>query len=292
MPELPEVESIRRQLDKFLIGHTILKIEVRNKRIFPDDSKEIIGAKFVGTRRYGKVTVLDLSNGKSLMIHVKMTGQVIYRGPNLPKPLMSPKISGGLGGPHTHVIFDLDNGTLRSKDLNKAKIYYNDFRKFGWVRIVDTKDVETTGLVGKMGPEPFAGLTFEKFKEAVSKTRRAIKVMIMDQTKIAGVGNIYANDALYLAKINPKRAANSLSGEEIKELYDAIHSVLKEGMKYGGSSENSFVTPDGGEGGYQRHTLIYGKVGQICANCKKEKIKKIMLGGRGTFYCPKCQNDI
>lgn len=280
MPELPEVESIRLQLERFIVNHKTVSIEVRNRKIFQGDEKQILGAKFTAARRFGKVTVLDLDNGKSIMIHVKMTGQIIYRGPNLKSPLMSQKISGGLPGPHTHVIFDLDKG---------GKLYYNDFRRFGYVKIVKTKDVESTGLVGKMGPEPFAGLTFEKFQNAISKTRRPIKVVLMDQTKIAGVGNIYANDALFLAKINPKRPANGLNQNEQKSLYAAIHSVLKEGMKFGGSSENSFVTPDGGEGQYQRHTLVYGKAGQICTNCKTKKIAKIMLGGRGTFFCPHCQ---
>ncbi|HWA52424.1 MAG TPA: bifunctional DNA-formamidopyrimidine glycosylase/DNA-(apurinic or apyrimidinic site) lyase [Patescibacteria group bacterium] len=282
MPELPEVESIRLQLEKFLLGHKIISLEVKDRRIFQGDEKEIIGAKFIKARRFGKVTVLDLDNNKSLMIHVKMTGQVIYRGPNLKKPLLSPKISGGLGGPHTHVIFTLDND---------GKIYYNDFRKFGWFKIVDTKDVEKTDLVGKMGPEPFKNLTLEYFKNVLSKTRRPVKVVIMDQSKVAGVGNIYANDALYLSKINPARPANSLNENETKKLFDAIHEVLNEGMKHGGSSENTFVTPDGGEGGYQRHTLVYGKQGILCPVCKKEKIIKIMLGGRGTYYCPYCQPE-
>jgi formamidopyrimidine-DNA glycosylase len=280
VPELPEVESIRLQLERFLIGHEILSIEVKNRRIFPDNEKEILGAKFIKARRFGKVTVLDLDNKLSLMIHVKMTGQVIYRGPNLKNPLNSPKISGGLPGPHTHVIFTLDKGGM---------LYYNDFRRFGWIRIVKTSEVEKTGLVGKMGPEPFVGLTFDYFKNVLSKTKRAIKVVIMDQAKIAGVGNIYANDALYLSKIHPSRPANSLIDTEQKSLYDAIHEVLKVGMKYGGSSENSFVTPDGGEGSYQRHTLVYGKQNQICLNCKKTKIVKIMIGSRGTYLCPNCQ---
>ncbi len=281
MPELPEVESIRLQLEGFVIGHKIISIEVRNVRIFPDQKEDVIGAKFIKARRFGKVIVLDLDNKKSFMIHVKMTGQLLYIGPNLKNPLpLSKKVSGGLGGAHTHVIFDLDGN---------AKLYYNDFRRFGYVKIVDTADVEKTGLVGKMGPEPFAGLTLENFKEVLVKTKRAIKVVIMDQSKIAGVGNIYANDALYLAKINPKRAANSLDEKEQSSLFDAIHEVLKEGMKHGGSSENTFVTPDGQEGGYQRHTLVYGKQGELCKVCRKEKIIKIMLGGRGTYFCPNCQ---
>lgn len=288
MPELPEVESIRLQLEKFLVGlpasagHKIESIDVKNRRIFPHDEKEILGAKFIKARRFGKVIVLDLGNNKSLMIHVKMTGQIIYRGPNLNKPLLSPKISDGLGGRHTHVIFTLDK---------EGMIYYNDFRQFGWLKIVDTALVETTDLVGKMGPEPFRDLTLEYFRNILSSTKRSIKVVIMDQTKIAGVGNIYANDALYLSKIHPARPANSLSDDEAKKLFDAIHSVLEVGMEHGGSSENSFVTPDGGEGQYQRHTLIYGKQGTLCSVCKKEKIIKTMIGGRGTYFCPNCQKE-
>lgn len=283
MPELPEVESIRKQLDKFLKGHTVQSIEVKNRRIFQGDEKEVIGAKFIGARRFGKVTVLDLDNNKSLAIHVKMTGQLIYRGPNLPNPpRMSSKVSGGTPpSAHTHVVFDLDKGGV---------LYYNDFRRFGWIKILSTDKVEDKGeFIGKLGPEPFSGLTFEYFQETLSKTRRTIKVLVMDQQKIAGVGNIYANDALFLSHIDPTRPANSLTPEEQKSLYDAIHEVLKKGMKYGGSSENSFVTPDGQEGEYQRHTLVYGRQGQICSNCKKDKIIKNMLGGRGTYFCPSCQ---
>ncbi|MBP9687758.1 DNA-formamidopyrimidine glycosylase, partial [Candidatus Woesebacteria bacterium] len=122
-----------------------------------------------------------------------------------------------------------------------------------------------------------------------SKTRRPIKVVLMDQEKLAGVGNIYANDALWLSKIAPTRPSNSLTVEEKNALYEAIHSVLKEGMKYGGSSENSFVTPDGTEGEYQRHTLVYGKQGNVCAHCNVNIIIKTMIGGRGTYSCPFCQ---
>ena len=282
MPELPEVESIRKQLDKFLKNHTIQSIEVKNRRIFEGNEKDVIGAKFTGARRFGKVTVLDLNNKKSIAIHVKMTGQLIYQGPNFPKPpKMSPKVTGGVPGPHTHVIFTLDR---------KGVLYYNDFRRFGWIKVVDTDKLkDKDGFIGKLGPEPFSDLTFDYFKEILEKTRRTIKVLIMDQARIAGVGNIYANDALFLSRISPSRAANSLSDKEKKKLYDAIHNVLKEGMKYGGSSENSFVTPDGQEGQYQRHTLVYGRQGQICGNCKKAKFVKTMLGGRGTYFCPQCQ---
>ena len=282
MPELPEVEAIRFQLEKYLTGHSIEKVEVRNPRIFHGDAKDIEGASFKEFRRFGKVLSLDLDNELSLVIHVKMTGQLIYRGPNLKgEPKLSDKVTGGLGGSHTHVIFHLNKNGL---------LYYNDFRRFGWIKVIRTDDVQKTGLVGKMGPEPLGALTLEYFEQLLGKTRRNIKVLLMDQAKIGGIGNIYANDALWLAKISPKRPGNSLTKQETHELFNAIESVLKKGMEMGGSSENSFVKPDGTEGEYQSHTLVYGKTGHLCQNCKKQKISKYMLGGRGTYECMTCQN--
>lgn len=280
MPELPEVEAIRMQLEKYLSGHKIQKVEIRNPRIFQGEVKNVEGASFKEFRRYGKVLSLDLDNEFSMVIHVKMTGQIIYRGPNLKNPQLSDKVSGGLGGPHTHVIFHLNND---------GKLFYNDFRRFGWIKVIRTDDVGKEGLVGKMGPEPLKDLTIEYFRELLSKTRRNIKVVLMDQSKIGGIGNIYANDALWLSKIDPKRASNSLTEDETKLLFDAIEKVIAKGMEMGGSSENSYVRPDGTEGEYQDHTLVYGRTGQLCQRCKKADIEKFILGGRGTYVCPNCQ---
>jgi formamidopyrimidine-DNA glycosylase len=168
-------------------------------------------------------------------------------------------------------------------------LYYNDVRKFGRVRVVKKEDVEKTGLIGKLGPEVFKDLNLEKFTEIISKTKKPIKVVLMDQEKMAGVGNIYANDALWLAKINPKKPANSLCLSEQSNLFNAIEDVLKEGIKRGGASELAFVTPEGGEGEYQEHTLVYGKEGKLCTRCKKAKIEKFFLSSRGTYFCPVCQ---
>lgn len=279
MPELPEVESIRLQLENFLVGHKIESIDVLNTRIFSGDPAKVVGASFVSVGRLGKVISMNLDNDYSLVAHVKMTGQFLYKGPKLSADsVMSPKVVGGLGGLHTHVVINLDQ---------KSKLYYNDVRRFGWIKIMPTSESLTTGLAGKMGPEPFLNLNLEYFSNFLKKTRRPIKVVLMDQEFIAGVGNIYANDALWLSKLDPKTPANMV-GEKTEDLYKAIHSVLETGMKYGGSSENSFVTPDGGEGNYQRHTLVYGKNGKKCTRCGG-LIEKIMLSGRGTFYCPGCQ---
>jgi formamidopyrimidine-DNA glycosylase len=284
MPELPEVEIMKLQLAKYLVGHTIRNIEIRNSK-YEIPSEKIIGGKVTGTRRFGKVSVIDLSNGYSILTHVKLTGQYIYRGPNLKNPSkLSGKVIGGVPGPHTLVIFNLDRDGV---------LYYNDVRRFGWIRVVKTNEVESESFISKLGPEPLKDLTLGKFREILGRTSRPIKIVLMDQSKMGGVGNIYANDALWLAQIDPKRKANSLEVKAIEDLYNAILSVLKSGLKYGGASELAFVTPDGREGEYQNHTLVYGHEGELCERpaCQKRgaTLKKFFLGGRGTYWCPNCQ---
>jgi formamidopyrimidine-DNA glycosylase len=264
MPELPEVETIRLQLEKFLVGKKISKIEIRKPKSFPDDSKQVIGAKVKTVRRFGKVTVIDLDNGNSLLIHLKLTGQLLING---------------IIGPHTRVIIEFDN----------LKLIFNDLRIFGWIKIVKTKNAIKEGFIGKLGPEPFRDLNLVLFKNILAKTTRPIKIVLMDQEKISGVGNIYANDALWLAGIDPKRQANSLSIFEQKKLYQSVLDVLKKGIKYGGASDQHYIKPDNTKGEYQDHFLVYGRKGEPCNNCKT-KIEKTFIGGRGTFFCPKCQN--
>jgi len=281
VPELPEVETVKLQLEKYLKGHKIENVQINAPKIFSGNPKDLVDAKVKGVRRFAKVLSIDLSNGFSIVIHIKLTGQLIYRGANLKQPpRLSNKVVGGIPGKHTHVVFELDKGGF---------LYYNDVRRFGWIKIVKSDKLQVTGFIGKLGPEPFRDLTLEHFKRVLSKTKRAIKVVLMDQTKIGGVGNIYANDALWLAKIDPKRPANELQSDEVTELYEAIHEVLKAGMKYGGASELAFVTPDGKEGEYQKHTLAYGHQGEPCSRCHKAKFTKYFLSGRGTYVCPFCQ---
>jgi len=281
MPELPEVEAVRTQLEKFLLGHKLKRVEVYNKKVAPDNFKTILGAQFEGVRRFGKVIVFDFANGYSIIAHIKLTGQFVYRGPRLNEPPpLSKKVSGGVPGKHTHVVFMLNSGGV---------LYYNDIRRFGWIRVVKTIDVEKFDFIRKLGPEPLKNLTLERFEKILSSTRQAVKVVIMDQKRIGGVGNIYANDALWLSKIHPGKPANQLDKKAVRRLYDAIEKVLKKSIEVGGASELAFVTPDGSEGNYQKHFLAYGKKGELCQRCKKQNFKKISLGGRGTYFCPKCQ---
>lgn len=267
MPELPEVETIKIQLEKFLAGREIIGIEVRSRKILAEGEKNLLGGKIIGVRRFGKVVVIDLDNDYSALIHLKLTGQLVFQGPNLP-------------GKHTHVIFSLSGS---------KKLYFNDLRKFGWIKIVKSQEVITERFIAGLGPEPFKDLTLEKFREVLSKSSRPIKVLLMDQSKISGIGNIYANEALWLAGVNPRRSSKSLSLSEKQKIYNSILKVLKDGIKWGGASDQAYIQPSGEEGKYQEHFLVYGREGEVCTRCKKAKIEKIKLGGRGTYFCPFCQ---
>lgn len=283
MPELPEVETMRIQLEKFLVGSVIQDIKILSPKIISGNIKEIIGGKVTGVRRFAKVTSIDLDNGYSILTHVKLTGQLLYKGKRNKERVMSPKVIGGLGGKHTHVIFHLNDGDL----------FYNDIRRFGWIRVVRSAEIEKEKFISKLGPEPFKGLTLEVFKNILSKSARPIKVVLMDQVKIGGIGNIYANDALWLAQIDPRKPSKQLDNKTTRQLYDAILKVLKNGLKYGGASELAFVTPDGQEGEYQNHTLVFNHTGELCSRpaCRQAgvKIEKYFLAGRGTYWCKMCQ---
>ena len=279
MPELPEVETIRLGLQKYVVGHKITDIEVRLPKIFAGSAEQIIGSNVIAARRFGKGLVIDLSNGYSLAIHVKLTGQLIYRDPKTAKIPVSKVKVGSVPNKFTHVIFKLDRG---------AVLYYNDQRRFGWIKVVPTNKVSEMPYFKGIGPEVFKDLTLKKFEKIVSGSKVVIKPLLMDQKRIGGIGNIYANDALFLSGIDPRRKAHTLTEEEMKKLYKAIHTVMERGFKYGGASELSFVNVLGQEGEYQNHSLVYGKKGKECPN-KNGTIKKIYLGGRGTFFCPACQ---
>ncbi len=282
MPELPEVETIRLGLQKYLVGHRILDIDVKLAKILSGDIKNVVGAKFVSVERFGKGLVLTLDNRYSIAVHIKLTGQLIYQDEKSPK--VSKDKVGTVPNKFTHVIFKLDKG---------AYLYYNDIRRFGWIKIVKREELPTLSFFKDLGPEllPSSGqapLTLGQFEQILSKSSISVKVLIMDQKRIGGVGNIYANDALFLAGIDPRRKAKELSKDEVKKLYEAILEVLKKGLKYGGASELTFVNALGEEGGYQNHFLVYGKEGKPC-NKDGTIIKKIFLGGRGTYFCPKHQ---
>jgi formamidopyrimidine-DNA glycosylase len=281
MPELPEVETIRVGLQKYLVGHRIADVEIRLPRIFSGEIKKIIGAKVIAVRRLGKGLLVDLDNGYSIAVHVKMTGQMLYK-----------KKTEGTGeteerkvnietlpDKYTHIILSLDNN---------ATLFYRDMRQFGWIKILSTQDAQDMPFFKSLGPEPLKDLTLEKFKAIILRNKTNIKVLLMDQKKISGIGNIYANDALFVAGIDPRRYSASLSQEEQLKLFKAVERVLKKGLRSGGASERDYVDALGGKGNYQNFFQVYNKKGKPCKDCGTI-VEKISLGGRGTFYCPKCQ---
>lgn len=270
MPELPEVETIKRDLSRLIVGKKILAIETNSpKQLKPTLAavkKAVVGATIKKIARRAKLLQVFLSNGKILAIHLKLTGRLLVRKKDAP------------ADDWQHVTITLSGG----KELRFA-----DLRKFGWIRLV--KNNELRIMNQELGVEPLTReFTLEKFRKILKSTRRPIKLVLMDQKKIAGVGNIYANEALFLAKIEPRYPTNKLSGEKTKALYQAIEKLLKAGIKYRGASDQYYLDALGHKGSYQDHFLVYGRAGKKCFKCDGE-IRKIKLGGRGTFYCPKCQ---
>jgi formamidopyrimidine-DNA glycosylase len=279
MPELPEVETIKLGLQKYLIGKRIEDVQVSIPKMFSGSAKQIVGAKITGLKRIGKSLIIELDNDFVLAVHLKMTGQLVYSDKTTQSLILSPKVGGAtLPSKYTHIIFKLSENSC---------LYYNDLRQFGWIKVIKKDELMQVPFFKEMGPEPFKDLTLKIFTKIISKSNLAIKVLLMDQKKIGGIGNIYANDALFKAKINPKRSAKQISSEEAEKLYNAILFVLKKSLKYGGSSDENFVNALGQEGNYQKHALVYGKEEEKCP-CGGI-IQKIKLGGRGTYFCPACQ---
>jgi formamidopyrimidine-DNA glycosylase len=287
MPELPEVETLKLGLQKYLVGHQIQDIEVRVAKIFQGERSEVIGARVIDIKRVGKGLIIELDNDYGLVVHLKMTGQMVYQDKTTEKFVLSKKVGGEtLPSKYSHVILILDNN---------SKLYFNDLRKFGYIKVIKKQDVEGLPFFNQMGPEPFRSpdfnqktLSFDYFQSILGKSGLAIKILLMDQKKIGGIGNIYANEALFLARIKPQRKAKTVSSKEADALYKAIFEVIDQGIKFGGASDENFVNVLGQDGEYQQHFLAYGKDKEKCSICGG-MIEKIQLGGRGTYFCPKHQ---
>jgi len=265
MPELPEVETIKRELGKIVLGKKIREVCVHNPKVIREpDVKEfkkgLSGATIKNILRRAKVLILELSNGMSLVIHLKMTGQLVYPG----------------DGRASRVSFHLSGG---------RQLDFNDQRLFAELRLLD--DWRDFKFIKGLGPEPF-DLTEAQFQEMLSKKKTKIKPLLMDQAFIAGIGNLYAAEALFRARVSPERPASSLSGKEKRILFKEIKETLAEAIKHKGSSVDNYVQVSGQPGDYVKYHKVYGREGEPCLVCK-EPIKKIALGGRGTYFCARCQ---
>lgn len=265
MPELPEVETIRRQLQKSVLAKKILDVIVNKSKVIKEPSlnlfkKGIKGATIKNIIRKAKVLILDLSSKKSLIVHLRMTGQLVYPG----------------DGKQSRVSFKLSNGKL---------LDFNDRRLLGELRLLD--DWRNLKFIKELGPELY-DLTKQDFSKMLSQKKTKIKSLLMDQRFVSGVGNIYAAEALFKAKISPFRPALSLSDKEKKTLFLNIRKTLDEAIKYKGSSVDQYVTVSGEKGDYASHHKVYDREGKPCLVCKSP-IKRISLGGRGTYFCGRCQ---
>ncbi|MFW5786970.1 MAG: bifunctional DNA-formamidopyrimidine glycosylase/DNA-(apurinic or apyrimidinic site) lyase [Halanaerobiales bacterium] len=273
MPELPEVESIVNGLKKLIIGSEIKYTIIREKKIigFPRPEKfknESQGKKVININRRGKYILINLDNVKEIVIHLRMTGKllVLPRGKDYNK--------------HTHIIFQLTN----SRDLR-----FNNIRKFGRVYLIDKGDYDKAGGLAELGPEPLSDdFTFLDFVELFEGRTARIKSLLLNQKFIAGLGNIYTDEALFRAGIHPARCADTISESELLKLYKAIREILKLGIKYKGTSFSDYVNALGEAGKFQEKLNVYQKEGEKCPVCGSI-IEKEKLSGRSSHYCPECQ---
>jgi len=288
VPELPEVETIRKGLQKAIVGKTIVGVEIRVPKLFHGDKNEIIGKKVRKIDRRAKQIIIDVEGDNDMLIHLKMTGQLIYDPSTGSGPAGKSRVAGGhpsadwvekLPNSTTHIIFDFSDG---------SKLFFNDLRRFGWIKIVNSEELKADS---SLGIEPFVDeFTVEELLRIIkSKSRWNIKKILMDQGLISGIGNIYADESLFWAGILPTRLAGEISDNEISKLRESIIKSLEIGLKYGGSSENTYFKIDGTKGQAQEHFQVYAQGGKKCKRCGGI-INKIRLNGRGTHFCSKCQS--
>lgn len=272
MPELPEVENVRRTLLQLIKGKTIELVEVRWPKIIKQPEQEqftdaLAGQTIEGIDRKGKFLIF-LLNDYSLVSHLRMEGH--YSLQNQKEPMDK----------HVHVIFRFTDGT---------EMRYRDVRKFGTMHLFSKGSEQEALPLSKLGPEPFSDLfTSEYLQNKLSGTERLIKAVLLDQTIVAGLGNIYVDEVLFRAGIHPNRKANSLTAGEMQNLRREAVATLEESVKAGGSSVNTYMNSMGIEGSYQDRLLVYGRKGIPCPTCGTV-VEKTKTAGRGTHFCPACQ---
>lgn len=289
MPELPEVETVRAGLERLIVSKVIKSVSSDNPKSFPnspaDVSNFLVGASVTAVKRRAKVLILDLSSDYSLVVHLKMTGQMVYRGEQ----------TFGAGHPNDSLINQLPDRSTRVAIVfsDESKLFFNDQRKFGWMRLLPTIEVPNIDFMKKVGPEPLTGeFTPKVFIERIRKrSGTTVKAAILDQTVLAGVGNIYADEALWGAKIHPAIRVKDISDAKLKLLWQEIRYVLDLSIQKGGSTDKNYVDAEGKRGSYLQFARVFRREGQPCPSCGSV-IEKSKVAGRGTHTCPKCQKLI
>lgn len=282
MPELPEVETIKRGLSKFIIKQNLKQTTILCEKSFIGTPTK---GQIIKIRRFGKALIIDLDNHKSLMIHLRMTGQLIYEPDNKKDRFAaghpSENFVDDLPNKQTRVILKLDHGTL----------YFNDQRKFGFIKILETEEVKNDAFIKKLAKEPWDMPSAEFYQKLQKHQNSPIKAVILDQTIIAGLGNIYADESLFKSKIHPKTPSGALSKEQAALLLKNAAAVMTTAIESGGSTMKDYVKADGTRGDYlDKFAQIFNKTGQSCPVCGT-KIIKIRVAGRGTHICPNCQKE-
>lgn len=289
MPELPEVETIVRDLNKKVLGRAFIDVWTDSKKIvkkpqnFEEFKKEIKRRKIEKVKRRGKNILLELSGGKALLVHQKLTGHLLLGNWEKEGEVWKPQATGPLEDPMNrflHLIFWLDDG---------KQLALSDLRKFAKVELWDSQKLVKSKELKSLGPEPLEkSFTFQKFQEVLKQKKRKIKQILMDQTAIAGIGNIYSDEILFTAKIHPFKEVSKLNKLELKRIYQAIKKILKKAIELRGESISDFRDLEGKKGYFDKIRKAYRREGEKCPRCGTQ-IKRIKLGGRSAHFCPKCQ---
>ena len=287
MPELPEVETVRIGLSRLLPGRVVARAWHDWPKSFPngeaDVAAHLIGASIVAVTRRAKVLVIGLSSDYSLVIHLKMTGQLVFRGQHE---------KFGAGHPNASLVGELPDKSTRVTlaFTDGSQLFFNDQRKFGWMRLLPTAEVPVIDFFQKVGPEPLADdFTAKDFITRLRRRPRSgIKAVLLDQTVVAGIGNIYADESLWAAKIHPLARVEQLSDARLTKLYDGLVAVLRLAIEKGGSTDKNYVDAEGRRGSYLTFANVFRREGLPCPRCDTAIIK-LRVAGRGTHICPFCQ---
>ena len=273
MPELPEVETVRRRLVPVLEGATIERAEIVDPRLTRPFDPAVVADRLVGETvatvdRRGKYLLWRLASGRTLVVHLRMTGSFRH-APTGDLPADT----------HRRATVLLDTG---------AEVAYRDVRRFGTWELLDEGHLRPY-LATRLGPEPLApSFSSQRLARIAEGRRSPVKAFLLDQRLVAGIGNIYADEALWRARIHPLRPTGELDGDEVARLHRAIRAALRRGVELQGSTLRDYVTPDGDGGGMQNEFHVYGRLGEPCDRCGRP-IERIVVGGRGTWFCPRCQ---
>jgi formamidopyrimidine-DNA glycosylase len=280
MPELPEVETVRRGMVSFVVGRRIDRVEVGRERTVRRTSRQslidgLTGATITSIGRRGKYILCSLDTGDALMIHLRMSGRVLVSEVGLQRPA------------HTHVVLHLAGAPAQ-------ELWFVDPRTFGEMVVFDPDHLEAElPELAKLGIDPITdGISVAQLAGILRRRARQLKPLLLDQHVIAGIGNIYCDEILHRAKLRPDRLANTIKPAEIRRLHDAIHSILNSAIEAGGStlSDTQYVDVMGDGGSFQLDHRVYDRAGQRCLTCGKATIVRTVSGGRSTCYCPRCQH--